>query len=647
MAEIGFVGGYRLLSELGRGASSVVFLAQDEQGNEYALKLLHPTLALDIQARERLEREARLINSVRDVGVARVYDYEIDSDQPFIVTDLVSGPTLERAVTQRGPMALRGVISLGRKLARTLQAVHEAGVVHRDFKPSNVALSPHGPVLLDFGVSQAEGATRMTSAGLVSGTAGYVPAEVLRGQEPSRLADWWAWCATLLFARSGKPPFGAGAQGQVLSRVLSGQVLTEGLSADEGCYFSWLLSLPLDSLPDFSEVLDSLERIEAGQWDSAEIDDDEDVELGQEETEFLESPGTAVFATGGEEYWCSPCEETLSLPNDLDSAGDTELLSEHVEEQAREVPTTQLSQSGWGETSVASSSTQYLSLERQSDSRFGIQGGTGIGEDAERTCGFPFQNRTVNSSIGLSEGLGSSAYSISDPNLREIFFEEEKHLPALPRMGLVLFAGSFWWMFAALYAPALVLVGFTLLAFMSGVAGQVSRERYRVISLGERFGIGRLSAALLGGILRSLLVVGAGMLAALGAISGLLYLLRSVFAQLGVFEFRALLYGVSFSDLSARPLVGFGLGQADALWAICILAGLLVFWLFPPVRVVIRGRAVFFRMLAPSKTARKFWKILLMAGALFAVGALVFVSGITGSGLPLSLEKFGYWRING
>ncbi|WP_255514916.1 serine/threonine-protein kinase [Quadrisphaera sp. INWT6] len=125
-----------------------------------------------------------------------------------------------------------------------LAAIHAAGVVHRDLKPGNVLVSDGEPVVIDFGIAQVADDVRLTSAGLVMGTPGYLSPEVLDGASVATSGDWWGWAATLAFAATGRPPFGRGPTEAVLSRVRRGaadltgapeplvELLAAALSAD-------------------------------------------------------------------------------------------------------------------------------------------------------------------------------------------------------------------------------------------------------------------------------------------------------------------------------------------------------------------------------------------------------------------------------
>lgn len=222
------VGGYELVSRLGTGGAGTVWLARDDGGAQVALKMLHPAQAATEEARQRLSREAATVNRIRSDGVVRVLDVETEAAEPFVVTEYVNGPTLASRI-RSGTMELSEVARLATALNRILKRVHGAGVVHRDIKPSNIILSERGPVLIDFGIAVGDGDDRLTATGLVSGTAGYTAPEVMTGSPVTPQADWWSLSATILHALTGRPPFGGGAPGVIISRVLAGDADIAGL----------------------------------------------------------------------------------------------------------------------------------------------------------------------------------------------------------------------------------------------------------------------------------------------------------------------------------------------------------------------------------------------------------------------------------
>ncbi len=200
----------------------VVHLGLDEEGRAVAVKVLRPHLAADPQARARLAREADTLRLVRSPRVAEVLDTDPDADPPYIVTEYVAAPPLDEHVADVGPLRGRDLVRLGLGLGEALSAIHRAGVVHRDLKPANVLVDEGEPVVIDFGIAQIADDVRLTSTGLVMGTPGYLSPEVIDGAPVSVVGDWWGWAATMVFAATGRPPFGTGPLDAVLSRVHRG-----------------------------------------------------------------------------------------------------------------------------------------------------------------------------------------------------------------------------------------------------------------------------------------------------------------------------------------------------------------------------------------------------------------------------------------
>lgn len=224
------LGGYDLVERIGSGGMGVVYRAIDADRREVALKLLHPHIGSDPEARDRLRREVIALQRVRGVAVARVLDAEADSDEAFIVTELVDGVSLDASVRGEGVFAGEELAQFAADLAGALDAVHSAGVIHRDLKPSNVMVTGSGPVLIDFGIAQIGDDARLTQAGTVIGTPGYLAPELLRGDVATPESDWWSWAAVLVFAATGRAAFGSGPVQAVLGRVGEGTPDLTGVS---------------------------------------------------------------------------------------------------------------------------------------------------------------------------------------------------------------------------------------------------------------------------------------------------------------------------------------------------------------------------------------------------------------------------------
>ncbi|GAA3663061.1 hypothetical protein GCM10022224_028890 [Nonomuraea antimicrobica] len=213
-----WIGHYRLLQPLGRGGQGAVYLAMAPNGVRVAVKVLHDLV--DDVARARFAREVEAARRVATFSTARVLDVNISSRRAYIVSEYVEGPSLEQLVKKYGPRDEDSLTRLALSTAGALAAIHKAGVVHRDFKPSNVLIGHDGPRVIDFGIARALDQVTMTS-GKVVGTPPYMSPEQLTGESVGSASDVFSWAVTMMFAATGKPVFGEDTVPAVFHRVLT------------------------------------------------------------------------------------------------------------------------------------------------------------------------------------------------------------------------------------------------------------------------------------------------------------------------------------------------------------------------------------------------------------------------------------------
>jgi eukaryotic-like serine/threonine-protein kinase len=221
-ADPRLIGPYRLVGRLGAGGMGRVFLGVSEAGRPVAVKVVHARLAADPEFRARFSIEVAAARKVSGLFTALVVDADVDAPVPWLATAYVAGPSLSEAVRERGPLSVPSLLSLAAGLAKSLTAIHAAGVVHGDLKPSNVLLALDGPRVIDFGISQAAEAVPLARAGLVVGTPSFMSPEQAIGKDVGPLSDVFSLGAVLAFAATGRKPFGTGTAAAVLERVVHG-----------------------------------------------------------------------------------------------------------------------------------------------------------------------------------------------------------------------------------------------------------------------------------------------------------------------------------------------------------------------------------------------------------------------------------------
>ncbi len=217
------IGGYRLLAPIGEGGMGVVHLAQAPDGKRVALKVLRPHVVGDSEARERLAREVSSLKRVSSPRIAEIIDADPHGPVPFVVTRYVPGLSLYHHVAEEGPIGGTDLLHFADALAEALQAVHHVGVLHRDIKPTNVLMEGRSPVLIDFGLARVAEDPRLTQTGWLLGTPGYLAPEILYGDDASVASDVHAWAATVVFAATGRPPYGKGPAMAIMDRVRRGE----------------------------------------------------------------------------------------------------------------------------------------------------------------------------------------------------------------------------------------------------------------------------------------------------------------------------------------------------------------------------------------------------------------------------------------
>ncbi|MFF7753416.1 protein kinase [Streptomyces sp. NPDC007971] len=225
------LGPYRLIARLGSGGMGTVYVARSAGGRTVALKTMHAGIATDAAARTRFRLEVDAARVVGDQFGARVIDADPLAKTPWLATEYVLGPPLDEAVEVGGPLPEQSVRALGAALCSALGQLHRSDVVHRDLKPSNIMVTAYGPKVIDFGIARAIGDDRLTRAGAAVGTPAFMSPEQATGQEHDSAGDVFALAGVLVYAATGRGPFGNGQAADLLYRVRYAEADLSGVPA--------------------------------------------------------------------------------------------------------------------------------------------------------------------------------------------------------------------------------------------------------------------------------------------------------------------------------------------------------------------------------------------------------------------------------
>ena len=206
-------GAYHIVGIAGSGGMGVVYRAEQRSlGRTVALKVIRPGTAESGDYRSRFMREARLAASVNHPHIVSVFDVGEYDGQLYLTMQWIDGIELRALIDLRQRLAPDRVVHIGSQMASALQAVHDAGFVHRDVKPANVLVRDLGgqdhSYLTDFGIAKMPDAQdHLTRTGWMIGTAGYMSPEQIRGQQPDPRSDLYGLGCVVFEALTGQRPF--------------------------------------------------------------------------------------------------------------------------------------------------------------------------------------------------------------------------------------------------------------------------------------------------------------------------------------------------------------------------------------------------------------------------------------------------------
>ncbi len=204
---------YKLVELLGSGGMAEVYRAiQIGLKRSVAIKVMYPHLARTAGFKERFEREARILASLRHPNIIQIFDFDDDQGWYYMVMEYVSGGTLTHHLQKlhnRGQvMPLPQTFALFKSLGSGLDYAHQNGMIHRDIKPENVLFTDKKePVLSDFGIARMIGATQFTQTGTTTGTPSYMSPEQAKGEHGNERSDIYSLGVMLYEITTGSLPY--------------------------------------------------------------------------------------------------------------------------------------------------------------------------------------------------------------------------------------------------------------------------------------------------------------------------------------------------------------------------------------------------------------------------------------------------------
>jgi serine/threonine-protein kinase len=202
------VGSWRIESLIAVGGMGRVYKARSAEGQDAALKLVKPDLAHDSVFRKRFEREASIAQRLTHPHVVPVLEAGEHEGLPYLAQRLITGGSLDDRLERDGVLDLAVAIRICTEVASGLDALHAAGLYHRDMKPANILLDESETALItDFGLAKDSQGSLLTRPGQTLGSLDYMAPEQIRGEEISAASDVYGLGCVMFECLSGDPPF--------------------------------------------------------------------------------------------------------------------------------------------------------------------------------------------------------------------------------------------------------------------------------------------------------------------------------------------------------------------------------------------------------------------------------------------------------
>jgi eukaryotic-like serine/threonine-protein kinase len=264
-----FDGRYRIVRKLGSGGMANVYLAEDEDlGRRVAIKILNDRYANDDLFIERFRREAKSAAALSHPNIVSVYDRGEAEGTYYIAMEVIEGRSLKELIMTRGPLPIAQALAYTHEILEALRFAHRHGIIHRDIKPHNILIGERLKVT-DFGIARA-GASQMTEAGSIMGTAQYLSPEQARGAPVTASSDLYSAAIVLYEMLTGKVPFTGDSAIEIAMKHLNeppkppSKIRPEIPEELDAVVLRALAKNPEDRYQTAEEFSEDLHRVEAG-----------------------------------------------------------------------------------------------------------------------------------------------------------------------------------------------------------------------------------------------------------------------------------------------------------------------------------------------------------------------------------------------
>ncbi len=219
---LGRIGPYEIIGLLGQGGMRAVFKGFDRSLNRFvAIKMLQPHLAASGAARKRFAREGQAVAAVVDDHVMAIHCVDEWQGVPYLVMTYSRGVSLQKRLSDNGPLEVREILRIGMQAVKGLAAAHAQGIVHRDIKPANIFLDQNVErvQLMDFGLARAVDDASLTRSGTLAGTPQYMSPEQTRAETVDQRSDFFSLGSVMYAMCTGHAPFRAESSYSVLRLI--------------------------------------------------------------------------------------------------------------------------------------------------------------------------------------------------------------------------------------------------------------------------------------------------------------------------------------------------------------------------------------------------------------------------------------------